>query len=132
MLNNYLLLALRNLLKNKTFSFINIFGLTLSMSVGLFVLLLFRDAYRYDQFHPDGDRVYRINTKAIRKDGSTQRYATTTFPLGPALSQGFSQVEEMTRFVNYLNDEIKSSGKVQSIHGLFAEPAFFRVFGFSM
>jgi putative ABC transport system permease protein len=132
MLTNYIKIALRSLSKNRLFSGLNIFGLALSMSVSLFILLLFRDAYRYDQFHPERDRVYRVNTEALRKNGDTERYASTPFPIGVALAQGFSQIEEMTHIARYLNGETKSEGKILPLSGLFADPVFFRVFGFPM
>ncbi|MBC7776824.1 MAG: ABC transporter permease [Phycisphaerae bacterium] len=132
MLSSYLTLALRNLLKNRLFSAINIFGLALSMSLGLFILLLIRDAYRYDTFHPDCERVYRINTEAIRKNGGSESYASSPFPVGAALSQGFSQVEESVRLVRHLNGETSGGGKILSVAGMFAEPSFFKIFGFSM
>lgn len=132
MLSNYLKLSLRNLLKHRLFSTINIFGLALSMSLGLFILLLIRDAYRYDTFHPNSERVYRINTEAISKDGNSYPFATSPFPVGAALAQGFSQVEENLRLVRNLNGEVSGGGKILRVSGLFAEPSFFRMFGFSM
>jgi putative ABC transport system permease protein len=132
MLSNYLTIALRNLLKNRLFSAINIFGLALSMSLGLFILLLIRDAYRYDTFHPNSERVYRINTEAISQDGNSYPFASSPFPVGAALAQGFSQVEETLRLVRNLNGEVTGGGKILRVSGLFAEPSFFRMFGFSM
>lgn len=132
MLNNYLRIALRNLFKNRLFSAINIFGLALSMSLGMFILLLIRDAYRYDTFHPESERIYRINTEAIRKDGDSESYASSPFPVGVALAQGFSQVEETVRLVRHLNGEVSGGGKILPLAGMFADPSFFRVFGFSL
>ncbi|MFN0174431.1 MAG: ABC transporter permease [Saprospiraceae bacterium] len=132
MLGNYLTIALRNLFKNRLFSAINIFGLAMSMSLGLFILLLIRDAYRYDTFHPNSDRVYRINTEAISKDGNSYPLASSPFPVGAALAQRFPQVDETLRLVRNLNSKATGGGKVLPISGLFAEPSFFRMFGFSM
>lgn len=132
MLSNYLTIALRTLVKNRLFSAINIFGLAMSMSLGLFILLLIRDAYSYDAFHPNGDRVYRVNTEAIRKDGDSESYASSPFPVGAALAQGFSQVEETVRLVRHLNGEVTGGGKILPMAGMFAEPSFFQMFGFSM
>ncbi|MDX1910549.1 MAG: FtsX-like permease family protein [Saprospiraceae bacterium] len=132
MIQNYLKLALRNLGKNRLFAGLNILGLALSMSVGLLVLLLFRDAYRYDQFHPARERIYRINTEALRKDGDSERYASTPFPVGEALAEGFTQTEEMTRLRRDFNGEARSNGKLLPLEGLYADPAFFHVFGFSL
>lgn len=132
MIQNYLIAAWRNLRKNHLFSGINIFGLGLSMGVCLFILLLIRSAYNYDKFHPEGDRVYRVNTNSIRKSGDTEPYATSPWPLGATLATGFSQVEAATRISNRVNGEVSGDGKVLPIRGMFAEPSFFEVFGFSL
>jgi putative ABC transport system permease protein len=70
MLKNYIITALRHFRKNKFFSFINIAGLSLSMAVCLLLIMIIKDANEYDKFHPDSERVYRINTEALRKDES--------------------------------------------------------------
>ncbi len=132
MFSNYLTIALRGLLNNRLFSAINIFGLALSMSLGLFILLLIRGAYRYDTFHPNSERVYRINTEATSEDGDSYPLATSPFQVGAALAQGFSPVEETLRLVRNLNGKVTSGGKSLPVSGLFAEPSFFSMFGFSM
>ncbi|MFN0212944.1 MAG: ABC transporter permease [Saprospiraceae bacterium] len=132
MINSYLTVAFRNLFKNRLYSAINIFGLALSMSVSLLILLLIQDAYQYDTFHPDGERVFRINTEAFRKGGGSESYASSPFPVGEVLEKGFSQVEACARFVRHLNGEVKGGGKILGLSGMFAEPSFFQIFGFSL
>jgi putative ABC transport system permease protein len=60
MLKNYLKIAWRNLVKHKLFSLINIFGLALSLSVCMIVMVQVKDDLSYDLFHPFTDRTYRI------------------------------------------------------------------------
>ena len=90
MLTNYLKMAYRNILKNKTFSLLNIFGLALSMAVGFIILLLFQDGHSYDQFHIDADRIYRVNTVALRKDKNIEYYATSPSNIGDQIDANFS------------------------------------------
>lgn len=132
MLSNYFTVAWRNLFKNRLFSAINIFGLAFSMSLGMFILLLIRDAFQYDRFHPQVDRIYRIDTDALRADGGSEPYASSPYPLGAALAQGFSQVEQSVRFLRHLNGEVSGAGKIIPLSGMFTEPSFFDVFGFSL
>jgi putative ABC transport system permease protein len=132
MISNYITSAFRNLLKHRLFSGINIFGLGLSMSVCLFILLLIRSAYGYDNFHPQGERIYRVNTNSIRKGGDQEPYATSPWPLGATLATGFSQIEAATRIASRVNGEVSGNGKVLPIRGMLAEPSFFDVFGFSL
>ena len=74
---NYIKIAVRNFRRHKLFSFINIFGLALSMSVCLLVLLRIKDQVGYDKFHPLADRTYRITTTLTNKQGNTYRFATS-------------------------------------------------------
>ena len=58
MLGSYLKTSSRNLMRNKLFSFINIVGLAISMSVGLLLIAFIMDLYSYDRFHKHGDQIY--------------------------------------------------------------------------
>ncbi|MBE0710966.1 MAG: hypothetical protein IH583_01185, partial [Candidatus Aminicenantes bacterium] len=60
MFKNNLKVALRNLLKHKGFSAINIAGLALGVAAGFFVLIFVRDETSYDRFHEKADRTYRM------------------------------------------------------------------------
>ena len=62
MIRNYLLTAFRNILRHRSFSILNILGLALSMSVCLLIILIIQDQYRYDNFHKNRDRIYRVLT----------------------------------------------------------------------
>src|SRR5688572_14709873 len=60
MLRNYLKTALRNLLKNKIFSFINIFGLAIGMTCSMLIWLWVEDERAMDAFHANDDYLYAI------------------------------------------------------------------------
>src|SRR6202035_6001812 len=60
MFRNYFKTAVRNMMRNPTFSFINIFGLGLGIACSLFIYLWVRDERSYDDFHANGDRLYKI------------------------------------------------------------------------
>ena len=60
MIRNYLTIAFRNLLRNKVFSFINIFGLALGLSCSVLILLWVQDELNWDRFHPNIDQLYRV------------------------------------------------------------------------
>ena len=132
MWTNYFKVALRNLLKHKSFSFINIFGLAASMSVCLLVIMLVRDAYQFDQFHPESDRVYRVLTDAQRKGGGEESYASTPFPIGKTLTEEYSYVETWTPLVRRLNVEFSGNNKKLRVKGLLADSTFFEIFGFQL
>ena len=59
MFNNYFKVGFRNLLKNKSFTAINVLGLSVSMAVCLIIILIINDQTSYDSFHENGDNIYR-------------------------------------------------------------------------
>lgn len=95
MLKNYIKIAIRTLLKHKSFSAINIFGLAMSMSVCLLILLFIVDQKSYDRFHEHSDRVYRFYSDyKAAINSSSQLYATAPINMAQLLRQGYTGVEE--------------------------------------
>ena len=74
MYKNYIKVGVRNLLKYKTFSFINVFGLAVAMSVCMLIILMLADQLAYDQFHSKKDRICRILSE---RPDSSKPYAST-------------------------------------------------------
>lgn len=68
--------AWRNLMKNKTYTIINLFGLTLGLSVSIFILLFVRDEFNYDKHLPGYDRICRIQFQTMGDNGQ-EEWATT-------------------------------------------------------
>ncbi|UII20615.1 ABC transporter permease [Fulvivirga ligni] len=94
MIKNYLLIAIRNILRNRTISFINIFGLSISMSICLLLIIIVADQFAYDDFHENKDNIYRVITDRTN-EGITWSTATTTYPLSDALKDQNS-IKRMT------------------------------------
>ena len=132
MLENFLKIAFRNLTRNKMFSFINIFGLALSMSVCLIVLLRIKDQVGYDKFHPHPERTYRIITQVTNKQGSVYRLATTPLPLAGSLSKDYNFIERSVRLYPFGSKNATTKTKELSIDAAFTDPGFFDVFGFTL
>ncbi len=133
MLKNYLTIAIRNLWKHKLFTGLNIFGLSLSMSICLVLILLVYDHFQYDKFHPEVDRTYRITTYAKGHEGTfDEAYATSSLLFKKHLIDDYSFVEKATNLNGDFRGEIRSPHKILNIQSLFADEDFFRVFGFQM
>ena len=130
MLRNYLKIAFRNLWKHKLFSFINIFGLAAGMTVCLLALVLVKDAFDYDKFHPFPDRTYRILTDVTMKDGGKDALATSPLPLSVALEEQYDFVEKTARIYYGLSNEVTTDAKSFSVNGAFVDASFFDLFGF--
>jgi len=90
-------IALRNLRKDKWYSFLNILGLTIGITFSLFLIFYVTDELSYDRYNKNADRIYRINSYIHEKDKNTN-WAITQLPLGPQLKKDYPEVEEMVRF----------------------------------
>ncbi|HRH48724.1 MAG TPA: ABC transporter permease [Panacibacter sp.] len=131
MLKNYIITALRHFWKSKSFSFINIAGLALSMAVCLLLIMMIKDANEYDKFHPNSDRVYRINTEALRKGGGSEPYASSPYIVGATLASNYTGIEAWTMFNSGVNGDITAGNRKFSFNMHFTNASFFNLFGFT-
>jgi len=89
MLKNYLKIALRNLLKYKGYSLINIGGLAIGIACCLLIALWVVYELSYDRFHANAGRIYRV-AEIFREDGKiVEESAGIPFPVGPTLREAF-------------------------------------------
>ncbi|MBD2757032.1 ABC transporter permease [Spirosoma validum] len=96
MLTNYLKIAYRNLLRQKSFSLINIVGLTVGLTCCFLILLFVRHELSYDTFQQKYDRIYRL-TYLPKFAGLEQPLALTPPPASPLLTSNFSEIEKSAR-----------------------------------
>ena len=132
MFKNYLLTGFRDLWKSRFFSAINVFGLGISISACLLVIMLIRDAYDFDRFHPDTNRIYRVLTYAQRKGGGTEAYASSPYALSFFLAAQSTYIKEWVPLINRFNGEIVYGDSRLRFRGLGTHPSFFKTFGFSL
>src|ERR1700739_186751 len=102
MIKSYLKTAVRFLLKNKTFSFINIIGLATGTLCCLYILLYVQDQYSYDRHHKNSEDIYRINSD-LAITGDKHHNATPSPPIAPAIKRDFPEVLQFTRTANFGN-----------------------------
>jgi len=98
MIKSYLKTAFRFLLKNKTFSFINIFGLAAGTLCCLYILLYVQQQYSYDKQHHDAKDIYRLTTDLVLT-GDRHHSGASSPPIAPAMRRDFPEVENYTRVV---------------------------------
>jgi putative ABC transport system permease protein len=99
MLKNYFTIALRHLLKNKTFSLINILGLSTGIACCLLLALYIQDEFSFEKHFDGHDRVYRIYT-AFTRDDKTEIFPRCSPPIAMDLIDEVPEVETATRVVN--------------------------------
>jgi len=132
MIWNYLKIAYRCIKRNPLISFINIFGLGLSLSVGLMQAIITQSELGFDKFHPHPERTYRITSAYTQKNGSHWRLASTPLPLSAALSTDSVFIEDEVTIYPAFNGTTTSGTKELSINGAFTGPSFFNIFGFTL
>lgn len=131
MLLNYLKISVRNILKNKTFSILNIFGLGLGMSIGLLALAFFVDLKQFDLFHDDAEQLYRLTT-TINEEGNMQSYASAPPALTYLADEQLTGVEASVHINDYYFPIIKTTGDPIRLSGYQTEPEFLEMFDFPL
>jgi ABC-type antimicrobial peptide transport system permease subunit len=92
MFRNYFKTAWRNLLRNKAYSAINVFGLAAGMAVTLLIGLWVFHQYSYNKFLPDHERLYRVQ-RNYNSNGDTLTFRTNSLKLADALKEGYDEIE---------------------------------------
>ncbi|MEM6844098.1 MAG: ABC transporter permease [Bacteroidota bacterium] len=98
MIRNYLKIACRNFIRNKTYSLINVLGLASSMFCAIVIILWINDELSYESFWPNSERIYRLVQAPEFNDGTVFRVATNPAPMPEFLQERLSGIEEYTRF----------------------------------
>jgi ABC-type antimicrobial peptide transport system permease subunit len=137
MLKNYLLLALRQLRKNRGYSFINIFGLATGMAIALVIGLWAADEFNHDQSYPDNHRIVGIMQQQSgahwNKDKPETVYMgpTVSSAARPMLQKGYKDIFTMTAAATYPMENLLVAGdKSVSKTGNWAEYTFPVIFGY--
>lgn len=132
MFRNYTKVAFRSLAKNKLFTFINITGLAIGMSVGLLIVNLVFDALKFDQFHTKKDRIYRVLTTPKRVGFRWDEMATAPGLLALKMKEELPGVEEVVRIRRGFSGRIKKEDGSLFTQGIYADDNFFKVFSFDL
>jgi predicted permease len=128
MFGSYFKIALRNIKRNKVFSFINIGGLAVGMAVCILIFLIVQYELGFDEHVPDKDHIYRVVTEINRADW-IDHTGGTPFPTAAALRSDFPELEQTTQI--YRDDEMMITVGENRYKGdilFFVEPQFFEVF----
>ena len=129
MLKNFLLVTWRNLLRNRSFSFINISGLGIGMAAAALIMLWLQQEMSYDNFHENKDRLYQAwNRYTI--DGNTGCWKTTPQPMGPAIAHDYPEVESTARVVFLPPYKVDYGDKHFYGRGKVVDSSFLQMFSF--
>src|ERR1700761_7135203 len=133
MIKNYLLIAVRNLQKNKAFSFINIFGLAVGMAAGLLIIQYVSFELSFDDFQAKKDRVYRVTQDRYDRGKLSTQWAGGGFAEGNNFKNNFPQIEDFVKLVGAGSVlAINNDKKIVLEKSYFATPSFFSVFSYPL
>lgn len=137
MIRNYVITAWRNIRRNKLYAAINVLGLSLSICACLIIYLITSFELRFDTFHPDKDRIYRIVSTFTDDQGKKNDMAAAVSPMPEAIRNELTGFETVTMFNNVTlrvtipnarNEPKKFDAPADYSPILIAEPQYFEIF----
>lgn len=131
MLYNYLKIAFRNLIKNKTFSLVNILGLTLGFSCFILLSLFVLDELSFDSFHDDSGEIYRVVQHITEPSGDSRNLATIAPLVGTEAQSRFPEVTDQTQLISIGRNTVGNEPLERDYETIWiADPNFFEFFSF--
>jgi putative ABC transport system permease protein len=134
MFKNYFKITWRNLVKNKTFSVINIGGLAIGIASSLLLLSYVSFQFGYDNFHAKGQNIYRVNLDLYQNNKLVFQSAENYSALGPALKRDYPEVIDVARLYNmgYKNNCVFTYNDFhfRETKFLYADASFLTMFSF--
>ena len=132
MFNNYLVITLRNLWKNKIFSFINIAGLSIGLACAMLIVLYTRDEVSYDRFHKNKSQIYRVVNRWYGADSSFKSSDGNSGDLqGPRFHAAIPEIQSYVRMQNDGHD-VRHGMEIKNYDMLAVDSNFFTVFTFPL
>lgn len=131
MIKNYFLVAWRNLLNNKGYSAINIFGLAAGMAVAMVIALWVVHEYSYDRFMPDHERLYRVQ-RNFDSNGDTLTFTTVSLKLADVLRNEIPEMEYVCETDWLGNHALKAGERKVVLNGGGVQDDFLKAFQFRL
>jgi len=132
MFKNYFKITFRNIIRQKTYSFINIAGLAVGMACFILISMWVQDELSFDRFHENIDQLYRVVDYEEYSNGEEVYFSQNAAPLGPILKEKYPEILEFTRYrrgggiVSYGDKKFNQNG-----FG-FTDQSFFNLFSFPL
>ena len=133
-MKNYLFVAIRNLMRNKEYFFINVFGLAVGMACTIMVMVYVWEQSKYDSFHPSSERLCRVYLDS-KLGGLESKVAVTSPMFATGLRQYVPEIEQACRI--FKNDrDIPVAVPISTLLDrrtlLYVDSTFFDLFGFKL
>jgi len=132
MLKNYFKIAVRNLLRHKGYTLINISGLAVGMACCLLIVLFVQDELSYDRYHENANRIHRLRVERFASGGETELVARAAAPMAPAIINDYPQVERAVRISQRTYLVERGDQRFYEEKFLWADSTLFDVFSFML
>jgi len=132
MFRNYILVALRNLIRNRISSLVNILGLAIGMAAFILIIQYVRFELSYDNFHEKQDVIFRMQQDRFNQGELTTQWAAGCSAIGQALYENFEEVENFTRFQKFDGVMTYGEEKFREEEIYAADTSFFEIFSFKV
>lgn len=133
MIKSYILIALRNLKKQKAFSWINIFGMAVGMAAFILFALMAGAKLRADKFHQNAEQIYSVVQVFEAENKEEKHMAFTPGPMAEALRSDFPEIKDACRIYQAGQVTLKRGEDTFSERSmLFVDPSFLSIFSFKM
>ncbi len=129
MFRNYIKIAVRNLLKQKPFTFINVIGLAIGMTCFVLIFLYVRFELSYDDFHENADRIFRIAMERKYPD-KVRLWGRTAYPIARTFPEEYAEILQGTRLLAPFSTFVITYGEksIEENRVMFADSNVFDVF----
>ena len=132
MIRNFLTVAIRNFLRQRLYSFINVFGLTSGLTCALFIYLWVHDEVSKDKFHEESEKIFRIVSNLQLNDGEILSWSITPGPLAEDIRDNIPEADLVVRTQDAGGQLFQYGDKRFTESGFYADPDFFNLFSFEI
>ena len=133
MLKNYFISAYRNIVKNKFYSILNIFGPAIGITCAILILLYVQEELNFDKHNKSWDRIYRLESD-FNISGKATLAALVPMPMAPTLKDEYPEIKEIARFAGFGIQDILFQYKDLKFFEdkiYFADSTVFKVFDYN-
>ena len=133
MFKNYLRIAIRNLYKNKSSSFINILGLVIGLCFCLLIGIYIKNELNYDRFEKNGDRIFRVIMEySFNGSTASKKGNFTSMKVAPTMKRKFPEVENAVRMYKYPRVIRYKENLQNEKEFMYVDSGFFKLFSLSL
>ena len=134
MFKNYLTVAIRNLARHKTYTFINVIGLAIGLACSTLILLYLQHEFSFDRHHSKADRIYRVIAGERLSNGEISYRYGVQGPVASAMAEYFPEIEHGTRFYRrpskYVDVLVEGKERL-GVRAMLTDAEIFNIFDYS-